>query len=183
MDGVEILQLVDIDREVVGTITPGCHPSRILALRQQSLIIGIGDLPGGAGVEKCRGIGQMIGHLIRQLVDDGLRRWGEFFHLQLADKHLGSVRILMLEVLGVELLGLENVLALLLVTERQEVGGQLLQPQLGQVVGTKRHVIVDDGLAATQQGVHLEGARGHLDVVVPQMAEQGVDILLHLSFL
>ncbi len=118
MDGVKILQFVDIDREVVGTIAPCCHPCRVLALRQQGLIIGIGDLPGGTGVEKCRGIGQMIGYLIRQLVDDGLRRWGEFFHLQLADKHLGSVRILMLEVLGVELLGLEDVLALLLVTER-----------------------------------------------------------------
>ena len=89
----------------------------------------------------------------------------------------------MLEVLGIELLGLEHILTLLLVTERQEVGGQLLEAQFGQVVGAKRHVIIDDGLAATQQGVDLEGTRGDLNVVIPQVTEQGVDILLHLSFL
>ena len=125
----------------------------------------------------------MIGHLIGQLVDDGLGSRGEFFHLQLADKRLGSVRICMLKVLGVELLGLEHVLALLLVAERQEMGGQLLQPQLGQVVGAKRHVVVDDGLTTTQQLMNLVGTRGDLNVVIPQMTEQGVDILLHLSFL
>ncbi len=183
LDGIEVLQLVDIDREVVGTITPGCHPGRILALRQQGLVVGVRDLPRGTGVEKCRCIGQMLGHLIRQLVDDGLRACGELFDLQLADKHLGSIGILVLKVLGVELLRLEHILPLLLVTQRQKVGGQLLQPQFGQVVGTKGNVVVDDGLTAPQQGMHFKGARRHLDVVVPQMTEQGVDILLHLSFL
>jgi hypothetical protein len=63
------------------------------------------------------------------------------------------------------------------------VGRQFLQPQLGQVVGAKRHVIVDDGGTAAQQLMNLVGTGGDLNVVVPQMAKQGVDILLHLSFL
>ena len=144
-DGVEVGQTVDIDREVVGTIAPGCHPGRVLALRQQGLVVGMGDLPGGAGIEEGRGVGEVIGHLIHQLVDDGLGASRELFHLQLADEHLGGVRIRMLEVLGIELLGLEHILALLLVPQGTEVGRQLLEAELGQVVGPKRHVIVDDG--------------------------------------
>ena len=34
-----------------------------------------------------------------------------------------------------------------------------------------------------QQLVNLVGTGGDLNVVVPQMAKQGLDILLHLSFL
>ncbi|MNG03687.1 hypothetical protein D3C85_1344220 [compost metagenome] len=85
--------------------------------------------------------------------------------------------------LGIELLGLEHILALLLVPQGTEVGRQFLETELGQVVGPKRHVIVDDGGAAPQQLVNLVGAGGDLNVVVPQMAKQGLDILLHLSFL
>ena len=51
----------------------------------------------------------------------------------------------MLEVFGIELLGLEYILALLFVPQGAEVGRQFLKTELGQVVGPKRHVIVDDG--------------------------------------
>ena len=182
-DSFKVCQTVDIDGEVVGTITPGGHPGRVLALCQQRLVVGVGNLPGGTGVEEGRGVGQVIGHLIHQLVDDGLGAFREFFHLQLADEHLGRIRIGMFEVLGIELLGLEHILAFLLVAQGTEMGRQFLEAELGQVVGTKRHVIVDDGGSAPQQLVNLVGTGGDLNVVVPQMAKQGLDILLHLSFL
>ena len=183
LDGIELLQAVDVDGEVVGTIAPGRHPGRILALGQQGLVVGVGDLPGGTGVEEGRGVGEVIGHLIHQLVDDGLGAFRELFHLQLADEHLGRIRIGMFEVFGIELLGLEHILALLLVPQGTEVGRQCLETELGQIVGPKRHVIVDDGGTASQQLMNLVGTGGDLNVVVPQMAKQGLDILLHLSFL
>lgn len=183
LDCVEVLQAVDVDGEVVGTITPSGHPGGILALCQQGLVVGVRDLPGRAGVEEGRGVGEVIGYLIHQLVDDGLGTFGELFHLQLADEHLGRIRIFMLEVFGIELLGLEHILALLFVPQGTEMGRQFLETELGQVVGPKRHVIVDDGGTAAQQLMNLVSTGGDLNVVVPQMAKQGVDILLHLSFL
>jgi hypothetical protein len=44
-------------------------------------------------------------------------------------------------------------------------------------------MIVDDGGTAAQQLMNLVSTGGDLNLVVPQMAKQGVDILLHLSFL